>query len=309
MIQMIWAGLKHASQDLVPHSIRLAVWRVEDIYSNPYLLVLSVVLMGSVFILEGVIPARKDQKIFSIAFLQDFVWFNFSFLAQITLLVLYGNVLGFVYRHSFSFLTIHAVQHWSKVSRVVLAYVLGDFLAWFHHFARHKVKPFWSFHQIHHSQRELNFFTEGRIHFFDYLASASLVFIPALMFQIDFSFIPALVFFHEWYKHIYHSNLRTHYGFLKYFMVTPQSHRIHHSIESRHQEKNFGTIFSVWDRLFGTLYENYDEYPETGIVDRGFPFEKESGISLLGSYWKQFLYPFRLIFHPQPVALEVSQNV
>ena len=309
MTQTIWESLKHTYQASVPYSIRLAVWRVEDIYINPYLVALSVALMVSVFIFEKVLPARMDQKFLSIGFFQDLIWFNLNFLGQLTLLVLYGNWLSLVYSRNLSFLTVQAVHAWPKVSRVILSYVLGDFLAWFHHFMRHKVKTFWAFHTIHHSQREINFFSDERFHIMEHVISSSLVFIPALMFQINFSFIPALVFFHEWYKHIYHANLKTHYGFLKYFMVTPQSHRIHHSVEPRHRDKNFGVIFSVWDRLFGTQYENYDEYPETGIADPQFPLEKGGGFSLLTTFFKQFLFPFKLIANPERLAVEVGQNV
>ena len=100
-----------------------------------------------------------------------------------------------------------------------------------------------------------------------------------------------------WHTRIYHANLRTNYGFLKYILVTPQSHRIHHSIEPRHFNKNFGLFFSVWDRLFGTLYTNYDEYPETGVEDDRFPLEKGIEVfALFGTFLAQLAFPFTAIF-------------
>jgi sterol desaturase/sphingolipid hydroxylase (fatty acid hydroxylase superfamily) len=100
----------------------------------------------------------------------------------------------------------------------------------------------------------------------------------------------------NWYTRVYHANLRTNYGVLKHVVVTPQSHRIHHSIESRHQDKNFGVIFTVWDRLFGTLYAHYDEYPETGIADDRFPLEQHGGIrAVFQNLAAQFWYPFQLL--------------
>ena len=130
----------------------------------------------------------------------------------------------------------------------------------------------------------------------EHIIAASLVFIPTFMMQLNYSTVVWLTFIHEWYKHIYHANLKTNYGFLKYFMVTPQAHRIHHSLNPRHQDKNFGVIFTFWDRLFGTLYKNYDEYPDTGIEDPGFPLERQGGIFVLPNYFKQLIYPFRLMF-------------
>ena len=61
-------------------------------------------------------------------------------------------------------------------------------------------------------------------------------------------------------------------------------------------DKNFSTLFTVWDRLFGTLYKNYDEYPDTGIAGYRFPLETSAkGLSTLETYWAQTIYPFRLI--------------
>jgi sterol desaturase/sphingolipid hydroxylase (fatty acid hydroxylase superfamily) len=47
---------------------------------------------------------------------------------------------------------------------------------------------------------------------------------------------------------------------VRYVLVTPQFHRVHHSIEPRHRDRNFGLTFSIWDHLFGTQYRGYDEY-------------------------------------------------
>ena len=105
-----------------------------------------------------------------------------------------------------------------------------------------------------------------------------------------------LAFLASWYTHVYHANLRTNYGPLKHILVTPQSHRIHHSIEPRHQNKNFGVLFTVWDRFFGTLYTNYEEYPETGVDEAQFPLERRSSpLALVHTYVAQWCYPFRLL--------------
>ncbi len=61
------------------------------------------------------------------------------------------------------------------------------------------------------------------------------------------------------------------------------------------REKNFGVIFTFWDRMFGTLYAKYDEYPETGIDDPNFPLEQTASLALFGNYFKQILYPFKRI--------------
>ena len=62
---------------------------------------------------------------------------------------------------------------------------------------------------------------------------------------------------------------------------------------------NFGFTFSIWDRLFGTQYDDPEDYVETGIDDPAFPHEQNfHPRHLLVCWWQQFLYPFRALLRP-----------
>jgi sterol desaturase/sphingolipid hydroxylase (fatty acid hydroxylase superfamily) len=247
------------------------------------------------FAVERLIPARK-QGIFSPGMLQDVIWFLANTLPMSTLIFFYAALLVSFYQEYLGFLTIDAVSTWPTALRVVLVLLIGDFLGWFHHFIRHKVEVFWYFHTIHHSQRQMNMFTDHRVHLVEFMIADTLIFLPSQMFQLSAVSLGYFLIFIRWYTRIYHANLRTNYGFLKHVLVTPQSHRIHHSIEPRHFDKNFGTLFTIWDRMFGTLYRNYDEYPDTGITDERFPLDAGTKrFRRLATYWAQTIYPFRLI--------------
>jgi hypothetical protein len=88
--------------------------------------------------------------------------------------------------------------------------------------------------------------------------------------------------------------VKANLGPLRYLLVTPQSHRVHHSIEARHADRNFGVILSVWDRLFGTQWQGADEYPECGSAEPGVPLERSAAdIVRLSAAWAQCAYPFR----------------
>jgi len=98
--------------------------------------------------------------------------------------------------------------------------------------------------------------------------------------------------FHLWYTRLYHANIRTNLGPLKYILVTPQSHRVHHSLALEHRDTNFGSLFSFWDYLLGTQCQEYDVYPDTGIDDADFPQEQRLGLKrLLLTPIEQMLYP------------------
>ncbi len=159
---------------------------------------------------------------------------------------------------------------------------------------------------MHHSQRELNLFTDMRYHSLEYLISRTLVTFPLLMLQTDVTEVLYLSFAHQWYSRFVHTGVRTNLGPLRFVLVTPQSHRIHHSIEPVHFDRNFGVIFSIWDRLFGTHYAGADEYPATGIPDRTFPLERTAGPRAIATtLLRQHLYPFVAItrsLRPEPAA-------
>ena len=179
---------------------------------------------------------------------------------------------------------------------VVAAVVLGDLMKWVHHNFMHKVPLLWHFHSVHHSQRELNLFTQARFHAIEFVTLAPIMYLPLVVLNLDFELAVWIVLGIEWYSRITHANLRTHFGPLRFALVTPQSHRVHHSREHRHHDQNFGTLFSFWDRLFGTQWPDHEEYPATGIADENFPWEKSvGGTSVLSNYFAQLIYPFQQV--------------
>src|SRR5438270_10041164 len=66
-----------------------------------------------------------------------------------------------------------------------------------------------------------------------------------------------------------HTNSRISLGLLDYVLVRPFYHRIHHSTDARHHNRNFCAVFPVWDKLFGTAYfPARDEWFKTGLADK-----------------------------------------
>lgn len=291
-IDRIWQLAPLDMQALYQLHNRFLGSTVASVYLSPYFWV----LVAGVLVLERVIPANATQRVFSVGFYQDAIYFVLTTAFRVTLLSIYIDILRATYDRYLSFLTITSVSMWPDPARGVTAILLSDFLAWFHHVVLHKVPLFWYFHAIHHSQRELNLFTDYRYHPVEYLITKTIKIIPLLMLGASFPLIVTYVFFQEWYTKFFHGNVRTNLGILRYLLVTPQSHRIHHSIDARHHDNNFGVILSVWDHLFKTQWRGYDEYPETGLPNRGLPHETTvKGLSLLSVPIAQFAYPFRVI--------------
>lgn len=299
-LQGLWSefqGRSHSWAD----SLKFFLWTVLKVWPSlivspfldPYLYLILAVLL----VMERVFPARPQQAWLSINVVHDLFWFVMhSFLSVVVISVMMQGLYS-LYQDHLSRLSVHVIQSWSLGFKIAIVLVVNDFLDWFHHVVRHKVWVFWCFHAVHHSQREMNMFTNERVHLVDQVVANCLVCIPMFMFSVD---APMAVYFAlllRWYPNLYHSNIKANFGVLRYVLVTPQSHRLHHSIEPNHQDRNFGVIFSLWDRIFGTLHPSCDTYPATGIVDAEFPLEREvTGPRVIRTYVAQILYPFAQIF-------------
>lgn len=255
------------------------------------------VLFGGILVLEKLFPARREQRLFSVSFAQDLVWFFFSTTIGVTLIGIYVTFLRDFYADHLAFLTFEPIRSLPAWARFAWGALFTDFLRWLHHWVRHKVPVFWYFHAVHHSQKELNLFTQFRYHVLEYIIAHTVSTIPLLMLALDMPVIVAWNVFHMWFTRFYHANIRMNLGVLRYVIVTPQSHRIHHSYLAEHRDKNFGVLLSIWDRLLGTQIEDANIYPETGIPDPSFPHEKTArGAALITTPIVQHAYPFRAIW-------------
>ncbi len=292
LVERVHAGV----ETHLPAALRPFVRESLSLLLSPWLY-LGVFL---VTLAEKWIPADRRTSVFSRGFIQDFVaWFLLNAMLSSAISIGCLALLDYLYETYLSTWRLSdsaafAIPLWM---RVIAAIVISDFLKWVYHLLSHKVKVLWFFHSIHHSQKELNLFTDLRFHAVEFLWLAPILYTPLYLLNLDFELAAWIVLLMQWYTHVYHANLRTDYGPLRYLFVTPQSHRIHHSVEERHMDKNFGSLFCVWDRLFSTHWEGHEEYPATGIRDETFPWEESvGGLHILGNYFAQTLYPFRCLW-------------
>ncbi len=263
------------------------------LFRDPYFYPPAIAL---ILLIEYRYPAIPSQKTINTGFAHDAVWLLVQAALAATLVTGYVTLLRALYHRHLDFLTINAMGRWPLWAKFAVWFLVTDFLQWLHHWVRHKVPWFWQFHTVHHSQKQMSLFTDLRYHAVEYLIAETVMAVPLMVMSANLNSVVGFTFLQRWYTHFYHANVGWNLGPLRYVLVTPQSHRIHHSADPRHRDKNFGVIFSFWDRLFGTQYGRYDEYPETGIVDARFPLERTVSIkSLLLTPIRQHIYPFQAI--------------
>ncbi|KFC62789.1 putative transmembrane fatty acid synthesis protein [Devosia sp. LC5] len=140
------------------------------------------------------------------------------------------------------------------------------FYYWFHRL-QHSSRFFWRFHAEHHSLEEMSAFNSNH-HFTEEIFRIPFVAIPiSLLFSFEQGYVPWLWALLLGWQGIYeHSSTKVHFGFLRYVVPDNRFHRIHHSVEKRHHNKNFGSGSALWDIVFGTIHHpEKDEWPDVGV--------------------------------------------
>jgi sterol desaturase/sphingolipid hydroxylase (fatty acid hydroxylase superfamily) len=276
----------------------LQPWNIIAAHAAKTLLVLArspapVLLLA--LILERWMPVTPNQRDLTRGFWQDIGWYVADFIREVSWVPLYLALLVWMKGRVFGKFELVPNGVLPAVIAWTVAILAWDLIGYASHVARHRYDFLWRFHAIHHSQREMNFFTQHRFHDVDVIADQTIRTIPLLALNASFSALGIFYVIALAHFRLYHSNIKSDYGVLRYVLVSPQSHRIHHARDPRQLNSNFGIFFSLWDRAFGTQYPNRDEYPdELGIEDASFPIDQGTRIrDIPRVYAAQLLYPFR----------------
>ncbi len=146
----------------------------------------------------------------------------------------------------------------------LVAFVLFDLWMYAWHRMNHELPLLWRFHRVHHSDPAMDSTTALRFHPGEILISTVLNCVPMILLGMGIeglvlykSVMILVILFH-------HSNLAVPTGvdlWLRRIIVTPSLHRVHHSHLRAETDSDYGTVFSFWDRLFGT-FRTRDRYED-----------------------------------------------
>jgi sterol desaturase/sphingolipid hydroxylase (fatty acid hydroxylase superfamily) len=182
-----------------------------------------------------------------------------------------------------------AAGDWAVLAAGVL---ILDLYAYAIHRVEHQVFAIWRFHSVHHSDTEMDASTTVRHHPIEVLFSTcvgapifSCLSVPSWVF-------PIYAFFALTVSLVQHANAGR-VGRLdracRWLLVTPGLHQIHHSVDPRDHNANYGTVLSLWDRMFGT----YRGEPEAGCESLAFGVTPFTSAEYSGARWA-WLLPFRM---------------
>ncbi len=137
----------------------------------------------------------------------------------------------------------------------VAGFLLLDLLRYLVHRCKHAVPFLWRIHALHHSDPDLDVTTTVRLHPIEYLLNSGVFWLTAILLGVPATVVLTYGLASFAIEAIQHGNIRLPEGlerFLQPVLVTVDTHRIHHSVAFAQASCNYSTVFSVWDRLFGT---------------------------------------------------------
>jgi sterol desaturase/sphingolipid hydroxylase (fatty acid hydroxylase superfamily) len=199
-----------------------------------------------------------------------------------------------------------------------LVYVAGmvlfrDFVVFYVHYLQHRIPLLWEFHKVHHSAEHLVPLTNRRFHPFQILLdegsetlcvgiwlgltsyALGIELADATILGIDGYFLTQILCFY----HLRHSHVYMTFGALEPVLMSPAQHQMHHSIDPKHWDKNFGLTFPYWDQLWGThLVAEPSRWFKLGLSGN----EHLEYNTILQLYIRPFRKAFRLLFPRRPVV-------
>ncbi|MNQ63146.1 Fatty acid hydroxylase superfamily protein [compost metagenome] len=142
----------------------------------------------------------------------------------------------------------------------VFAFVFYDFCYYWLHRMGHERNILWAAHSVHHQSEDYNLSTALRQTSTGFLLSW-IFYLPMAVFGVPllvFVSVAALNLLYQFWVHTRHI---PKLGWFEWFFVTPSNHRAHHAQNALYMDRNYGGVFIIWDRLFGSFQEEDDNEP------------------------------------------------
>ena len=257
-----------------------------------------------IVIWERIAPYRKGLPFFREGFWVDFVWYTLIqsyFLKILIFNYIIPVIQNGTHWHGFAFF-----RSWNIAEQVLFFVVTHDLYIYLFHRLQHANKVLWRTHEAHHSAKHVDFLAGSRSHAVEIIINQTIEFAPIVILGAHPEVIPIKALLDAMFGMFIHANINVKFGKLKYFLNSPELHLWHHANYREVFHANFATKFSIWDYLFGTVYdpgkkpgdrrENwglYYDYPKDYFLQHAFSVKRFDEQKLLKYKWFKWYYELR----------------
>ena len=270
----------------------------------------TLAILGVFLVTERVWPAQP-RPLFARGYRHDLLLTGFNALLVAPLVTALTLSFVHVVRTGLPWIVlprIGTVPRWGAIAVIMVAM---DFCNWFAHLANHRVRMLWRFHELHHSQEDMNVLTVFRTHPLIHV-SYLIALIPGVVLLANGALSITVLVIYGGIVAFAHSNTRLGFGPLRRIFVSPNYHRIHHDLNGP-QDVNLGFVLTIWDQLFHRAVFPTEETVriDTGLPGRPLRVEQASPrarhFSVLAA---QLVGPFRPMREPEePLSIRSGRPV
>jgi sterol desaturase/sphingolipid hydroxylase (fatty acid hydroxylase superfamily) len=231
---------------------------------------------------QGRDPGRYLRRPFRTDVLHA-LWFPlYAFLIAVPL----SLQLSYLVTNYAPFLRLHLLPAEPVWFNILVWLVLSDLSQYWLHRSLHRWRWLWTLHKVHHSQTELNPLTSWRVHWLEFVYLSLGAFGISLLLGDFTGYHSIIIGILAASQMAQHSDLDWTYGPFGKIFVSPHFHNRHHSTADADRDVNFGTLFVVWDNLFGTarvvpglasahgLVGTEDDVPSSFLGQQFYPLSK-----------------------------------
>jgi sterol desaturase/sphingolipid hydroxylase (fatty acid hydroxylase superfamily) len=226
---------------------------------------LSLVILGVFLVAERVRPAQR-RPLIARGHRQDVLFTMLNATLVAPMVAVLSLSFSEVVRRALPWIVLPHIGVLPRGAAIVLILVAMDACNWFAHLANHRVRLLWRFHELHHSQEDMNVLTVFRTHPLIHV-SYLVALIPGTVLLANGALTTTLLVVYAALVAFAHSNTNLGFGPLRYLLVSPNYHRIHHQLDGP-QDVNLGFVLTIWDQMF---HRAIFPTPETIRADTGLP--------------------------------------
>jgi len=255
---MILLDSLFAGFEKVPFTLAEVQELMKDPSTFPPIIHYAVPVMLGLVLLEFILSQRENRN----------VYHGKDFLASVGIGV--GNLVSTALTNTVMFAVVLffynmipwtvPITWWS----FIICFVALDFARYWAHRVAHENRFFWATHVTHHSSEEYNFAVSFRLSWVQQIKI--IFFLPVVLMgfhPVVFFIVHQIEVLGQFWIHT--KLIKKLPAPIEFIFTTPSHHRVHHARNPKYLDKNYGSTFIIWDRMFGTFQEEEEE-PEYGII-------------------------------------------
>jgi sterol desaturase/sphingolipid hydroxylase (fatty acid hydroxylase superfamily) len=260
---------------------------------------LTLAIIGALLVVERLRPAQR-RLLFARGYRHDLLYTVLN--ATLTVPLVTALTLSFaeVVNRSLPWLVLGRIGWVPRWGAIAVIFVAMDGCNWFAHLANHRVRVLWRFHELHHSQEDMNVLTVFRTHPLIHV-SYLIALVPGIVLVANGAVTTTLLAIYGGVVAFAHSNTNLGFGPCGRVLVSPNYHRVHHQLDAP-QGVNLGFALTVWDQLSHRAVFPTPETirADTGLVGRPLIVEQATPRSRhLRVFAAQLVAPFRPLEYPE----------